>query len=154
MLRLSVVFVLVLAGAVLTVPALLISPWWWAAAVPVLALAALGVHDAFQRRHSVLRNYPLIGRLRYLLESVRPEMQQYFVERNYDGRPYDRDVRNIVYERAKGTEDEAPFGSERDMYGGGYEFLVPSMAPKPVPDEPPTVRIGGPDCTRRTTWHC
>ncbi|GCD40712.1 FMN-binding glutamate synthase family protein [Streptomyces paromomycinus] len=148
MLRLSVVFVLVLTGAVLTASALLASPWWWTAAGPVLALAALSVHDALQRRHSVLRNYPLIGRLRYLLESVRPEMQQYFIERNYDGRPYDRDVRNIVYERAKGTEDEAPFGSERDMYGGGYEFLVPSMAPQPVPDEPPTVRIGGPDCTR------
>ncbi|MDX6361556.1 MAG: hypothetical protein QOC85_559 [Streptomyces sp.] len=124
------------------------SPWWWFAAGPLLALTALGVRDLVQRRHSVLRNYPLLGHLRFLLEALRPELQQYFVERNFDGRPYDRDVRSIVYERAKGVEAEEPFGTERDVYGDGYEFLEPSMRPIDVPDEPPVVRVGGPDCTQ------
>ncbi|GAA2295227.1 FMN-binding glutamate synthase family protein [Streptomyces kunmingensis] len=127
--------------------ALLASPWWWAAAGPCLVVALTGVHDLAQKRHSVLRNYPVLGHLRFLMEKVRPELQQYFVERNYDGRPYDRDTRSIVYERAKGVDAEEPFGSERDMQERGYEFLVPSMAPVDVADEPPRVRVGGPDCT-------
>lgn len=128
--------------------ALLASPWWWSAAVPLLCVALTGVYDLAQRRHSVLRNYPVLGHLRFLMETLRPELQQYFVERNYDGRPYDRDTRSIVYERAKGVAAEEPFGSERDMDARGYEFLVPSMAPVAVPDEPPRVRIGGPGCTQ------
>jgi glutamate synthase domain-containing protein 2 len=128
--------------------AFLVSPWWWIAAVVLLCVAVVGVFDLVQRRHSVLRNYPVIGHLRYLLERLRPELQQYFVERNYDGRPFDRDVRSIVYERAKGTDAEEPFGTERDVYSEGYEFLVHSMAPVAEPDTVPRVRIGGPDCTR------
>ncbi|MFH8484575.1 FMN-binding glutamate synthase family protein [Streptomyces longisporoflavus] len=128
--------------------ALLVSPWWWFAGAPLLALALTGVYDLTQRRHTVLRNYPVLGHLRFFMETLRPELQQYFVERNYDGRPYDRDTRSIVYERAKGVAAEEPFGSERDMDERGYEFLVPSMAPAQVPEEPPRVRIGGPDCTK------
>ncbi|MZD10699.1 FMN-binding glutamate synthase family protein [Streptomyces sp. SID5785] len=128
--------------------ALLVSPWWWCAAGPLSALAALGVGDLVQTRHSVLRNYPLLGRTRFLMEALRPELQQYFIERNYDGRPYDRDVRTIVYERAKDTEAEEPFGTEQDVYASGHEFLVPSMRPVDPPEQPLTVRIGGPDCTR------
>ncbi|MCF3119225.1 FMN-binding glutamate synthase family protein [Streptomyces arenae] len=139
--------VVVLAAAALALVAL-VSPWWWSLAGPVLLLLSLGAWDLLQRRHSVLRNYPVVGHLRYLLENIRPEVQQYFVERNYDGRPYDRDVRSIVYERAKGIEGEEPFGTERDLYADGAEFLMPSIAPRPVPKDPPTVRIGGPDCTQ------
>ncbi|MFK4067121.1 FMN-binding glutamate synthase family protein [Streptomyces sp. NPDC029674] len=126
--------------------ALLVSPWWWLAAGPLAAVALTGVYDLVQPWHSVLRNYPVLGHMRFLMEALRPELQQYFVERNYDGRPYDRDTRSIVYERAKGVAAEEPFGSERDMDDRGYEFLVPSMAPVEVRDEPPRVRIGGPDC--------
>ncbi|WNI27131.1 FMN-binding glutamate synthase family protein [Streptomyces sp. ITFR-16] len=125
-----------------------VSPWWWIAAALLAALGLLGVRDLTQRHHTVLRNYPVIGHARFLMEAVRPELQQYFVERNFDGRPFDRDVRSIVYQRAKGTDAEEPFGTERDVYRTGHEFLVPSMAPCPVPDIPPRVRIGGPDCTR------
>ncbi|MGW9436542.1 FMN-binding glutamate synthase family protein [Streptomyces sp. NPDC055607] len=124
------------------------SPLWWLAAVPLALLGLLGAWDLLQRRHSVLRAYPVLGHARFLLERIRPELQQYFVERNYDGRPFDRDVRNIVYERAKGTEAEEPYGTERDVYEAGYEFLVPSMAPRAVPEAPPRVRIGGPGCDR------
>lgn len=134
------------AGAICL--SLLHSSWWWFAAGPLAAAASVGTWDLLQRRHSVLRNYPLLGHLRFLLEKLRPELQQYFVERNFDSRPFDRDVRSIVYERAKGTEDSEAFGSERDLYADGYEFLVPSMAPVPVPDETPVVHVGGPECTR------
>nr|WP_245791160.1 FMN-binding glutamate synthase family protein [Actinacidiphila rubida] len=122
--------------------------WWLVAAVPLGLLAVLGLWDLLQRRHAVLRNYPVIGHARYLLERIRPELQQYFIERNFDGRPFDRDTRSIVYERAKGTDAEEPYGTERDVYRPGHEFLVQSMAPRPVPDVPPRVRIGGPDCSK------
>ncbi|MFE9636124.1 FMN-binding glutamate synthase family protein [Streptomyces sp. NPDC006463] len=124
------------------------SPWWWAAAGPLLLLASVAAYDALQRRHAVLRNYPLLGHLRFALEALRPEIQQYFVERNFDGRPFDRDTRSIVYQRAKGTDAEEPFGTERDLYLPGSEYLVPSMAPRPVRTDPPRVRVGGPDCGR------
>ncbi|PWK64536.1 hypothetical protein BCL76_115180 [Streptomyces sp. CG 926] len=111
-------------------------------------LAVVAVHDLVQRRHSLLRNYPLLGRLRFALEALRPEIQQYFIERNFDGRPFDRDTRSIVYERAKGTDDDEPFGTERDLDLAGSEYLTPSMAPRPVRVDPPRVRIGGPGCTK------
>ena len=124
------------------------SPWWLFLTLPLLALATVGAYDLIQRKHSVLRNYPVLGHVRFLLEALRPELQQYFIERNFDGRPYDRDVRSIVYQRAKGTDAEEPFGTERDVYAAGHEFLAASIAPLPVPDQPPRVTIGGPDCTK------
>ncbi|MEV6810276.1 FMN-binding glutamate synthase family protein [Streptomyces sp. NPDC051132] len=148
MTRVGIIVLILVAGLGALAAAVGSSPSWWAAALPLLAVGALGAWDLVQRRHSVLRNYPVLGHLRFLMERIRPELQQYFVERNYDGRPFDRDVRSIVYERAKGVDAEEPFGTERDVYEPGYEFLVPSMAPCPVPDDPPRVRIGGPDCTR------
>jgi glutamate synthase domain-containing protein 2 len=113
----------------------------------VVVLVAVGIHDLIQKKHSILRNYPVIGHLRFLLEKIRPELQQYFIERNYDGRPYDRDTRSTIYARAKGTNEEQPFGTERDVNEVGYEYLVHSTVPRPVAQEIPRVRIGGPDCT-------
>jgi glutamate synthase domain-containing protein 2 len=124
--------------------------WWWAAG-PALALTALAVWDLLQRRHVVLRTYPLTGHLRWVAEALRPEIQQYFVESDTDGRPFDRDTRSIVYERAKAVESESPFGTELDLDVVNREYLVHSMAPRPTPpaDEPqPRVRIGGPHCTQ------
>ena len=101
-----------------------------------------------QTKHSILRNYPVLGHARFLLESIRPELQQYFIERNYDGRPYDRDTRTSIYARAKGENEEQPFGTERDVNALGYEYLVHSTRPVDPLPEPPRVRIGGPDCTQ------
>jgi glutamate synthase domain-containing protein 2 len=148
MIRVGVVGLVGLVGLAAAVLAVTVSPLWWILAGPMLVIAAIGLFDLVQRRHSVLRNYPVLGHFRFLMESVRPELQQYFVERNFDGRPYDRDVRSIVYERAKGTDAEEPFGTELDVYSDGYEFFVHSMAPTPAPDDPPTVRVGGRDCRR------
>ncbi|MEV5957733.1 FMN-binding glutamate synthase family protein [Streptomyces sp. NPDC051987] len=148
MTRIVIVVLTLVAGVLASLAGAWISPWWLLVAVPVLLPALLGAWDLLQPRHSVLRNYPVLGHARFLMERIRPELQQYFIERNYDGRPFDRDVRSIVYERAKGTAAEEPYGTERDVYQPGYEFLVPSMAPRAVPEQPPRVRIGGPDCGR------
>src|SRR6185436_5352825 len=99
-------------------------------------------------KHSILRNYPLAGHMRFALEALRPELQQYFIERNTDGRPFDRDTRTSVYERAKGTKDEQAFGTERDVTRPGYEWLLHSVAPVDQPERLPRARIGGPDCAQ------
>ncbi|MFF7241870.1 FMN-binding glutamate synthase family protein [Streptomyces collinus] len=148
MTRIAIVALTLVAGVLAALASAWLSAWWLLAAVPLVLLGLLGTWDLLQRRHSVLRNYPVLGHARFLMEAIRPELQQYFIERNYDGRPFDRDVRSLVYERAKGTDAEEPYGTERDVYEPGYEFLVPSMAPRPVPKSPPRVRIGGPDCAR------
>jgi glutamate synthase domain-containing protein 2 len=121
--------------------------WWWLVGVAAVLLA-VALYDVLQRTHAVLRNYPVVGHLRYLLELVRPELQQYFIERNFDGRPFDRDTRSIIYQRAKGIEGVKAFGTERNVNEVGYEYLVHATAPLPLPAELPRVRIGGPHCTQ------
>jgi glutamate synthase domain-containing protein 2 len=134
------------AGALLLVRG--VSAWWWCAAAPLLALTVLGGWDLGQRRHSLLRNRPLSGHLHHLLERLRPKLQRYLAERHQEGRPYDARVRTLVYERAGGVEAEEPFGTAQDVYAEGHVFLEPSMRPVEAPDEPPVVRVGGPDCTQ------
>jgi hypothetical protein len=136
-----------LAASVLALAAGLALGWLWLAAVGG-AFTALGAYDLLQRRHSVLRNYPISGHGRPLLESIRPELQQYFIERNYDGRPYDRDTRSSIYQRAKGVKDEQAYGTERDVGEAGYEWLMHSTAPLDPPEQPARVRVGGPDCAQ------
>ena len=142
---LAVGFVLLL-GLIAFLAAALGSAGWWLVAGVLMALAAVGIYDLVQSRHAILRNYPVLGHMRFAMEAIRPELQQYFIERNYDGRPYDRDTRASIYQRAKGQTEEQPFGTERDVYEPGYEWLVHSTAPVQPPAEPARARIGGPDC--------
>ncbi|SOD72187.1 glutamate synthase domain-containing protein 2 [Jatrophihabitans sp. GAS493] len=148
MLTVGVAAVLLLLAIASVLAALAWSAWCWTLAVLLIAAAAVAVYDVTQRRHSVLRNYPVVGHLRYLLEKARPELQQYFIERNYDGRPYDRDTRTVIYERAKGIHGEQAFGTEREVNEVGYEWVLHSSAPKEPPKEQPRVHIGGPECRR------
>jgi glutamate synthase domain-containing protein 2 len=148
LLTLLVPLVLALVAAPTAVLAFAVSAWWWFLAGPLVAIALLAAYDVLQRRHSVTRNYPVVGHLRFLLEKIRPEVQQYFIERNYDGRPFDRDTRSVVYERAKGIHGEQAFGTEREVNEVGYEWVVHSSAPQEPPDEQPRIRIGGPDCAQ------
>ena len=123
---------------------------WPAAAWSLVVLVPLflvGVRDALQRRHTVLRNFPLVGHGRYFMEMVRPEIQQYFIESNVDAYPLEREFRSVVYQRAKGELETLPFGTQRDVYRVGYEWASHSVAALPAP-EPPRVTIGGPGCTR------
>jgi glutamate synthase domain-containing protein 2 len=109
-----------------------------------LVLAVLGLHDLLQTRHAILRNYPIAARIRFLLEKIRPEIRQYFLESDKDGAPYPRDKRAIVYQRAKEALDKRPFGTQYDVYGERFEWLHHSLAPKPqAPIEELRVTIGG-----------
>jgi len=138
---------LLLAGVAIGLTAAL-SLWWLFAAIPLSLLFLVGLWDVTQRRHTILRSFPVLGHIRYLMEYIRPELQQYFIERNYDGRPYDRDTRTVIYQRAKGTHGEQAFGTERDVEQSGHEFVVHSTAPRQPEERQPRVRIGGPDCTQ------
>ncbi|HET9019950.1 MAG TPA: FMN-binding glutamate synthase family protein [Acetobacteraceae bacterium] len=111
-----------------------------------LLLVALGIHDLLQKRHAILRNYPIAGHIRFLLEDIRVEIRQYFLESDTDGAPFDRNSRSIVYARAKGQLDKRPFGTELDMYAGEFEWLNHSIAPAPVPEDDLRITIGGADC--------
>ncbi|MCW2756193.1 MAG: gltA [Marmoricola sp.] len=134
-------------AALTTLAAVIGGPAWWGLVAVLASLAFLGLYDLLQRKHSVLRNYPVLGHMRFLLEDIRPEIQQYFIERNYDGRPFDRDTRSAIYERAKNIKEEQPFGTELDVNEPGYEYLVHSTRPVDVARVAPRVRIGGRDCT-------
>lgn len=96
------------------------------------ALFGLGIHDLFQTRHAILRNYPIAAHLRFLLEDFRPEIRQYFFEGDKDGAPFPRDKRAIVYQRAKKELDKRPFGTMLDVYQEQYEWLHHSIAPRPT----------------------
>lgn len=112
------------------------------------ALSALGAWDLRQTRSSVLRNYPVIGHLRFMLEYVRPEIRQYFIESDTEAQPFSRSQRSLVYARAKGETDKRPFGSQLDMKDNGHEWINHSIAPSVLATHDFRVRIGGPDCTQ------
>ncbi len=112
----------------------------------ILPLICLGLYDLIQRKHTILRIYPVIGRFRYLFESIRPEIQQYFVESDTNGLPISREFRSLVYQRAKGQRDTRPFGTLFDVYRDGAEWVNHSLAPKHVTETNPRIRFGGSDC--------
>jgi glutamate synthase domain-containing protein 2 len=116
--------------------------------VVFISLAVIGTVDVFQKRHAVLRNYPLSAHIRFILEEIRPEIRQYFLESEKDGTPFSRDKRALVYQRAKRALDKRPFGTQNDVYANGFEWLDHSIAPRPVTKEPFRILIGGPDCTK------
>ena len=120
------------------------------AALVCLLLVGLGWRDTHQRRHSLLRNYPVIGHLRFLLEYIRPEIRQYFIESDNEAAPFSRQQRSLVYQRAKGDPDKRPFGTQLDVMNGGYEWLNHSIAPSTVAthDFRVTVGGGGTSCTQ------
>jgi glutamate synthase domain-containing protein 2 len=120
------------------------------AALAGLFLTALGWRDTRQTRHSVLRNYPVIGHLRFLLEFIRPEMRQYFIESDNEAAPFSRQQRSLVYQRAKGDADKRPFGTQLDVHAQGYEWINHSVVPSVIAshDFRITVGEGGTGCTQ------
>ena len=110
------------------------------------ALSVLGWYDLRQNKKAVLRNYPVIGHLRYMLETVRPELRQYFLENDSDATPFSRNQRSLVYARAKGESDKRPFGTQLDVKANGFEWLNHSMAPTALASHDFRVTIGGPAC--------
>jgi glutamate synthase domain-containing protein 2 len=140
-----------LAAFVLTLAVLIWGSFWSGAYWLFLVIAPLillGLYDMMQKDHAVLSIYPVIGHLRYLFESVRPEIQQYFVESDTNGQPVNREFRSLVYQRAKGVRDTRPFGTLFDVYENGYEWVNHSLSPKPITHHHPRVRFGGSECTK------
>ncbi|RMH24132.1 MAG: FMN-binding glutamate synthase family protein [Planctomycetota bacterium] len=138
-------------GAGLVAAIVLASLWrpgaMWALVV-VGPVIALGLYDALQTRHTILRNFPVLGRFRYAFELVRPEIQQYFIESNIDAYPIEREMRSVVYQRAKGELETQPFGTQRDVYRVGYEWAAHALADAQPLDEEPRLTIGAGSCAK------
>ncbi len=132
-------------------PALIVLISIWQPAVLWLFLVVgplilLGLYDVIQTGHALLRIYPVIGHGRYMMEEVRPEIQQYFVESDINGTPFSREFRSIIYQRAKGDLDTRAFGTQRNVNRVGYEWMHHSLAPQPVEKVEPRVCVGGDNC--------
>ncbi|MFS4417455.1 FMN-binding glutamate synthase family protein [Maribacter sp. 2307ULW6-5] len=142
----------VLIATVSTLAILGIAFFWppvlWAFLL-VAPLVLMGVFDMVQTHHTIRRNFPVIGRFRYVLESIRPEIMQYFVETDTEGRPLNRILRSVIYRRAKGETDTEPFGTQMDLYQTGYEWMEHSMYAKSNPQDVgdfPRLLIGEKNC--------
>ncbi len=110
------------------------------------ALVLVGISDLQQTKHAILRNYPIIGHLRFLLEFIRPEVRQYFIEGDSEAVPFSRAQRSLVYARAKGDSDKRPFGTQLDVREVGYEWLTHSISPSVIETHDFRVSVGGPQC--------
>ena len=139
--------VVVLFGAF----AMLTALWSWWMVLPSAIfgiLAVMGVYDLIQTKHSILRNYPVLGHMRFFFEGIRPEIRQYLIESDQDEEPFSRDDRSLVYQRAKGVEDARPFGTRMRVYDAGYSWVTHSVQPVHITDTDFRVTIGNKDCKR------
>ena len=140
--------------SVVLVAALLAWAFFWSYAlfgfVLVGPLIWMGIHDMRQKKQSIKRNFPVVGRLRYVFEKIRPEIQQYFIESDTDGTPINRNDRAVVYQRAKEQIDSTPFGTQLNVYAEGYEWMAHSILPidKHKIGESPRILFGGDRCTQ------
>lgn len=138
-----IVFALLIAWTMIWKPA----AWSFLIVVPIYAV---GFYDLVQKKHSIVRNYPVFGHLRFLMEELRPKIYQYFIESDTNGTPFNRQNRSVIYQRAKKVDDTRPFGTELDVYEDGYEWLNHSIAAidHHKLDLSPRVKVGGPDCSQ------
>ena len=130
-----------------SLPLLAAHTWLWPLTVIAALLSLVGLNDLRQSHHAVRRNYPILGNIRYLIETIRPEIRQYLIEGDDDKLPFSRSQRSLVYARAKNESAEKAFGTLNDVYKPGFEFISHSMLPVATPD-PASFRIaiGGPQC--------
>lgn len=119
--------------------------WFLVIAIPLLAI---WIYDLTQDKHTILKNFPVMGHMRYILEFFRPEIQQYFIADDEEERPYNREIRSLIYQRAKNMRDTIPFGTERNIDAVGYMWANHSLAPKTVDASSARIRVGGPSCTQ------
>ncbi|HEX7776031.1 MAG TPA: FMN-binding glutamate synthase family protein [Parvibaculum sp.] len=122
--------------------------WLWPVALASVVLSVVGIADIAQSQHAVLRNYPILGHVRYLVEAIRPEIRQYLLEADDDRLPFSRAQRSLVYQRAKNEGGEMPFGTLMDVYRDGYEFIGHSTRPVPAASANFRVEVGNGQCTK------
>ena len=143
-------FTIISLLAVVLVSLFLWPPFWFAL-IPLLPILIIGWYDMFQRKHAIMRNFPILGRGRYLMEKMRPGIQQYFIESDTEGKPFNRLNRSIVYQRAKHTLDTTPFGTQLNVYDEGYEWMnhsIASLNPTELDHDPRTL-VGIPECSQK-----
>src|SRR5437762_4515425 len=121
-------------------------PRWLLLAGPAGLVSTVGVHDALQTRHAILRNYPILAHIRFFFETIRPEIRQYLLESDNEAVPFSRAQRSLVYQRAKNVEDRQPFGTGKDVYLAGYEWINHSLRPVHIENPDFRVMVGGKDC--------
>lgn len=147
--RFRVIFIWAVVGAVILTGIVFAAFGGTYACGPWIVLGpivAIGLIDLTQKKQAIRRNFPVLGRMRYLLELVRPEIYQYFVESDKEGVPFDREHRSLIYQRAKNARDTTPFGTKVDVYAPGYEWVNHSLLAKHVDASNMRVTVGGPDC--------
>lgn len=143
---------LFVVGCIVATALVLLWAYFWIDAlfafVILVPIMYMGIEDMIQTRQSIRRNFPVLGRLRYVFEDLRPKIQQYFVESDTDGAPINRNERSVIYQRAKKQIDTVPFGTQLNVYSEGYEWITHSIAPKDFHkmDHNPRVRFGGSEC--------
>ena len=132
--------------------ALLAGSWMWGAPIWIVAtlalLTSLALWDFLQTNHTLRRNYPLLARIRWLMEDLRPFAQAYIVEDDLEGRPFSHQARALVYARAKGDLDKHPMGTELDVYSDEYEWVGHSIAPSKDTPEEWRVLVGEGTCAK------
>ncbi len=119
------------------------SYWLLLISLPLLLIAT---RDVLQKKHAITRNYPLIGHMRYFLESIRPELRQYFFESDLDGKPFNRRQRSIVYQRSKNEKETVAFGMQTNPMTPGYEWVAHSIYPITIEEKDLRVWIGNYQC--------
>ncbi|WP_274572618.1 FMN-binding glutamate synthase family protein [Neisseria leonii] len=137
---------LLIVFAVLSVFALMAGIWWLF--VPSILLVALGIRDKMQTRHAILRNYPIAGHIRFLFETFRPEIRQYFLETDQEKVPFSRQQRALVYQRAKNVDSTDAFGTLSDFYREGHEWFIQSQYSRKVSDSHFRITVGNEHCSR------
>lgn len=139
---LSVVFILLVGGLCF------VNIYFALLYIVVIPIVILGFYDMSQKSHSLMINFPVIGRLRWVAEWMRPKMFQYFIESDTSGTPFNRLSRNVIYQRSKKVNDTTPFGTQYNVYDIGYEWLNHSILPLPhaALNFDPRIEVGGPDC--------
>lgn len=124
------------------------SKWWLIGAVMGAALVLLGIYDVMQQRWTLMRNYPVAARIRWLFYDLRPYLRAYIVEGDLEGEPFSFEARNLVQARARGETDTVPFGTKLDTDADDYEWINHSIAPAPDLVADARVTVGGKDCAQ------
>lgn len=145
---LSVAWLLYTTGGDFSLAAFTTRPILFSLVLILLGWTLLGAYEIFASESNLRRNYPVLANIRYMLEYIRPEIQQYFIANNTEERPFSRETRNLIYRRAKGANDTLPFGTQRDILAEGYRSLNHSINATTVAPEHARVIVGNAACSK------
>ncbi|MGD8581852.1 MAG: FMN-binding glutamate synthase family protein [Gammaproteobacteria bacterium] len=147
-LKRAIIPVTALIACIASVALSYINTWWLLGLLLFVPVVLLGLYDMIQTRWTILRNYPVAGRLRWLFYNLRPFLRAYVVEGDEEGKPYSYEARRLVYARANQSPDTHPFGSELDLDATEYTWLTHSIEPSDQPDISPRIDIGSSQCSQ------